>query len=171
MPSPHATQNSPSRDVARMLAGKWVPLSNARTSCGFETTFVDHFFKLYKVVFRLPMRISKLRAGRPSKVRFRGFFAKRTNFVRRVWWRHSASGPEIVARAMFTNKSRLRTVLFLLQKVVLFRSYAAAKSKKSFWGVFWEVVEGCCWLVPSIPAIQTWLKLVNINAEVLQKTD
>ena len=151
----YATQNSPSRDDARVLAGERIPLSNARTLCRYETSFLVYFFKFYKVVLKLPMRISKLRAGRPSKVRFRGFFAKRTNFVRRVWWRHSASGPEIVARAMFTNKSCLWTVLFLLQKVVLLRSYAAAKSKKSFWGVSCEVVEGCRWLVPSIPAIQT----------------
>ncbi len=84
-----------------------MPLHNARTLCRYETSFLVYFFKFYKVVFRLLMRISKLRSGRPPKVRFREFLAKRTNFARRVWWRHSASGPEIVARAMLNNKSRL----------------------------------------------------------------
>ena len=151
----YATQNSPSRDDARVLAGESMPLSNARTLCRYETSFLVYFFKFYKDIITMPMWISKLRAGRPPKVRLRGFFPKRTNFAQRVWWRHSAGGPEIVARAMFINKSRLWNELFLLQKVELFRSYAAAKSKQSFWGVSWEVVEGCRWRVPSIQAIPT----------------
>ena len=154
-----------------MLAGESMSLSNARTLCRYETSFLVYFFKLYKDIIRMPMWISKLRAGRPPKVMLRGFFSKRTNFARRVWWRHSAGGPEIVARAMFTNKRRLWTELFLWQKMVWFRSYAAAKSKQSFLGGPGEVVEGCRWRVPSIPAIQTWCKLESIKVEALQKTD
>ena len=171
LPSHYATENWPSRDDARVLAGESVLFSNARTLCRYETSFLVYFFKVYKVVFRMPVRISKLRAGRPPKVRFGVFFWKRTNLARRVWWRHSASGPEIVARAMFTNKRRLWTELFLWQKMVWFRSYAAAKSKMSFFRVSWEVVEGFRWRVPSIPAIQTWCKLESIKVEALQKTD
>ena len=58
MPSLHTTQNSPSRDVVHLRTGESVLLSNARNSCRFETTFVDQFFKIYKVIIRFHMCFS-----------------------------------------------------------------------------------------------------------------
>jgi hypothetical protein len=92
----HAMELWPSLDDARVLSGESVSLPNTRTFCRFETMFVDYFFKLYKVMFRIPMQLSKLRARRVPKVRLADFWSKSIKFARRMWWRHSAIGPDIV---------------------------------------------------------------------------
>jgi hypothetical protein len=58
-------------------------------------------------MFTMYMRFSKLRSRRPPKLSLAEKSPKSIYVAWRVWWRHGASGPDIVDYAMLNIKIHL----------------------------------------------------------------